>query len=785
MTQALDAKNRSDRVTILDEGVLYAAIATALATAPFAAGVGGGSLQLGVVGVTLVIAGTLLSWRMRDWGWKGVLVGAPLGLAAAAAFNLLVERDLVMDDSPLNIAQGELGLMLAIRMAILPIIFSFILIKYDIIAFSLVPALATFGLVGGQGDVILVAACFAIFLPASLVALGHGMLLTGLIRAGGRSDARWRLGNWRGRHWAGLASAIILILGIAYALFFPISYYVSKYRWQFLTRVSVGGIPARQMMPPRQMRERNQTALPVGRGPISLGHTPILTIWGPPSPLWRGRVFDYFTGQAWIRSEAPSEEEEGAAPDPNAPPAPVVRLPTNGAFDFSADFPRRPGAPLESHLVRVEAGIPAVIYSPGQVDRLAGRNVESLSPLRIDAYGCVEAPGRSWRSGSYYEVVSSPLDIRGRPTAPSLSPVQLPGVYLRVNPGAGRVADLAREIAGGEPSPERKLMALVGYIQRNYIYTLTPPTTPLGEDAAEFFLFESQRGYCDLFATSLAVMARAVGIPTRVVDGFAYGSEDPAAQTLRPRPDNPTGPPEPNFQMTEADAHTWVEAYVQPWGWVSVDATPAAGESPIPPLRRSVIQVRILFHDHPSVPLVIAGALIAGIIGFAIRLRGMRLAIPRLAAGGVPPSDARYAVIRAYAQSLLFLRRLGHARRLSQTPLEYLDHLRAATLSVAQAAGVAALRGAAARDLPGPSRATAQHSDRQGAVTSPRPRRRFPLRGRSNRAAAHLAPMYSALPAIAALTELFLRARYSPAAVTDAAAATAAQHLRSIRRALR
>jgi len=203
-------------VTALDEAVLYAAAAVALGMAPFTAGIGGGSLQIAAVGLALVVAGALVSWRMRDWGWQGFLVGAPLGLAAGAAFNLLVERELSMDDSSLLTAQGELGLMLALRMAILPIILSFILVKHDIIAFALVPALATFGLVGGQGDTLTVALCFAVFLPTSLIALGHGVLLTGLIRAGGRDDphssgpgAYWRLGNWRRRHWTALMATSV------------------------------------------------------------------------------------------------------------------------------------------------------------------------------------------------------------------------------------------------------------------------------------------------------------------------------------------------------------------------------------------------------------------------------------------------------------------------------------------------------------------------------------------------------------------------------------------------
>jgi transglutaminase-like putative cysteine protease len=713
-----------------------------------------------------VVAGALVSWRMRDWGWQGFLVGAPLGLAAGAAFYLLVEREMSMDESSLLTAQGELGLMLALRMAILPIIFSFVLVKHDIIAFALVPALATFGLVGGQGDTLTVALCFAVFLPTSLIALGHGVLLTGLIRAGGRDDphssgpgAYWRLGNWRRRHWAALMTTIVLIVAVAYVLFFPIAYCVAEYRWQVLTRVGAGPLGPRQTGPMMGPREMNASVLPVGRGPISPGKTPMLTIWGQPEPLWRGQVFDFFSGQGWTRSETTSGGAESGRAEAGALPQPTAQSAVRGTLDISAEFPPQPGARPESHLVRVESGLPAVFFSPGQIERVSGREVQARSPLRIDGYGCVEAPEQQWRSGSYYEVVSTPLEIRGnRSQAGGVIPAtQLPRSFLTIPPRAGRVADLAREVAGNEPSPERKLMALIGYLQRNYFYTLDPPPTPPGRDAADFFLFDSRRGYCDLFATALALMGRAVGIPTRVADGFAYGSDEPKAQLLRPRPDSPTGPPEPNYQMTEADGHVWVETYIEPWGWVSADATPAPGRSPISPVRGAALRGWILFHEHPSIPFVLLALPIALGVWLWMQMRAWQAQVPRFAEGGILPSEARYAVIRAYAQLLLLLRRLGQARRPSQTPLEYLDQLRAL---------------AAAGERP-----AAQTSD----AIIPRPKQRRRRAARTPRAL----PLQSALPSIIALTDLFLLARYSPAGVTDETAATAAQQVQTARRALR
>ncbi len=755
--QQTKARTRSDRVTSFDEAVLYVSITVALATAPLVASLASGSVQIALVGVALVCAGGVVSWRLRDRGPMAVLAGAPLGLAAAAAFSLLVERELAMDESSLLLAQVEVGLMIALRMSMLPIAFSYVLVRYDYMAFSLVPALAIFGLAGGQGEAPVVGVCFALFLPAALIAMGHGMLLSGMIRAGGRTDARWRLGQWRRKHWYALAITIALIIFVAYVLFLPISYCVAEYRWQFLARVAVVPSPLRQFGTMGGGRARNTSVLPVGRGPTAPGHAPRLTIWGTFEPLWRGQIYDHFSGQSWLRTEAP--EEDSAPPSSDTVSAPVERPLTRGVLNIADEFAPQPGSRTETHLVRVDTSMPSVFYSPGQIQSLAVRGSTRRGPLRVDAYGCVEAPGGNWADGSYYQVVSSPLEVQGNPYPPAPSAVLLPRAYLQIPFGSRRVADLAREVAGREPSPQRKLMALRAYLQQNYVYTLDPPAAPPGRDAADFFLFKSKRGYCDLFATSLAIMARAVGIPTRLVTGFAYGDDTSGAQVMRPRPDNPRGPAEPNFQMRESDAHVWVEAYLEPWGWVSADATPAGGESPIPPLRRSVLNLRFLAQDHPSVPIVAAGLALAAMISLALRMRGMRLHLSALG-HNLPTSGARYQVIRTYAQLLLLLRRHGRARRPWQTPLEFLSELRAPSLDDRQQP--ADSQPPTARFVPLPER-----------------RSRFGLASRAKAAA-----LDPALPAIAALTELFLLARYSSAPLTDETAASASQHFTAIRRAL-
>ena len=75
------------------------------------------------------------------------------------------------------------------------------------------------------------------------------------------------------------------------------------------------------------------------------------------------------------------------------------------------------------------------------------------------------------------------------------------------------------------------------------------------------FLFEDRAGYCQQFAGSMGLMLRMIGIPSRVVAGFAPGTRQSDEGT---------------FQVRDIDAHSWVEAYFRGIGWVTFDPTPAA-----------------------------------------------------------------------------------------------------------------------------------------------------------------------------------------------------------------
>ncbi|PWH12430.1 MAG: hypothetical protein DDG60_13310 [Anaerolineae bacterium] len=121
-----------------------------------------------------------------------------------------------------------------------------------------------------------------------------------------------------------------------------------------------------------------------------------------------------------------------------------------------------------------------------------------------------------------------------------------------------RVFRLARHLTATAPTPFDQALAIETYLRTNFEYTLEVPAPPANSEVADYFLFELRRGYCDYFATAMVVLARAAGIPARLVTGFASGVYD--VQTGE-------------YVVRQADAHSWVEVYFVGIGWVEFEPT--------------------------------------------------------------------------------------------------------------------------------------------------------------------------------------------------------------------
>ncbi len=105
------------------------------------------------------------------------------------------------------------------------------------------------------------------------------------------------------------------------------------------------------------------------------------------------------------------------------------------------------------------------------------------------------------------------------------------------------------------------------YLHENAEYTLTPGTTPYGEDFVEYFIKENHQGYCVHFATAATLLLRRAGIPARYVEGY-FVSENDLLNTDS----------EGFTDVPDSRAHAWTEVYYPLIGWQVVDFTPSYGD---------------------------------------------------------------------------------------------------------------------------------------------------------------------------------------------------------------
>jgi hypothetical protein len=90
-----------------------------------------------------------------------------------------------------------------------------------------------------------------------------------------------------------------------------------------------------------------------------------------------------------------------------------------------------------------------------------------------------------------------------------------------------------------------------------------------GARAIAAFL-DTRRGYCVHFASTMAVMARQLGIPARVAVGFTAGTRDAKGR----------------YVVGLHDAHSWPELYFEGVGWVAFEPTPGSRTGSPPPWAR-------------------------------------------------------------------------------------------------------------------------------------------------------------------------------------------------------
>jgi transglutaminase-like putative cysteine protease len=303
-----------------------------------------------------------------------------------------------------------------------------------------------------------------------------------------------------------------------------------------------GGTPV-----PDEFRSVRSPGLPrdhlIGSGPelssrvvmtVKVDDLASLSQTGQPLPLyWRGFTYDIYTGQGWSSSET--------ATDPIAANA---FLQADHAQDHI--LIREEVSPVED--------LGGTIYAAGEPVRL---NLDSQAAWRSTG----DLFGVRTRSTSAYSVISlvPVADEAALRQAGEIYPDWVRQRFLVLPSGVPeRVKTLALRLTASAATPYDRAVAIEDYL-RTYPYTLDLPRPPQQRDVVDYFLFDLKKGYCDYFATAMVVLARAAGLPARLVIGYAPGTFNLNSK---------------RFVITEADAHSWVEVYFPDIGWVPFEPTP-------------------------------------------------------------------------------------------------------------------------------------------------------------------------------------------------------------------
>jgi transglutaminase-like putative cysteine protease len=267
---------------------------------------------------------------------------------------------------------------------------------------------------------------------------------------------------------------------------------------------------------------------------------------------WQVAVLNVLRNGVWVPDPVTQNAAAGATNG-----APVTRSqgnasPAGGSRDFKS------AVQIDDLTSRILPVPPGTIALSGTAATLT--TVGAISPTPTT-------------SGQQYTTLSTPPvteseSLGGNAPTTTYSPALLQAdTALPALPAS--IEALARAVTAGAQGPLAQAELLVNWFRSGqFHYTLDPPASPPGTDPLVSFLTQTRSGSCEQFAGAFVVLARSLGLPSRVVVGFTAGRySGPGEVTVR-----------------GADAHAWPQVYLGPRaGWVSFEPTPQQPRGEVAP----------------------------------------------------------------------------------------------------------------------------------------------------------------------------------------------------------
>lgn len=236
---------------------------------------------------------------------------------------------------------------------------------------------------------------------------------------------------------------------------------------------------------------------------------------------WRGPVFWNFNGRSWQSSYLSRKLPAENKPDPEQAPFryEIQMEPTEQRWLFALDYP---------------ALVPRRTQLTMDYQLIATRPITQLrNYVMASDPGFIDSPKlkRTFRKAA----------------------LELPKGF---NPKTAKMMADWREQAGSDTEIVQR--ALTYFNQQQFHYTLNPPL--LSRHTVDEFLFDTQKGFCEHYASAFTVMMRMAGIPARVVTGYQGGWYNNIGSYVLVR---------------QSDAHAWSEVWIKGSGWTRIDPTAA------------------------------------------------------------------------------------------------------------------------------------------------------------------------------------------------------------------
>lgn len=299
-------------------------------------------------------------------------------------------------------------------------------------------------------------------------------------------------------------------------------------------------------------------------GPVDLSSRVVMWVRTEQGRYWRGAVYDRYDGTGWRNTDEMS-----------AIIAAETDLPREGEYQLRRET-RQIVVPNWSgvgqifglgQLVAVDLPI-EVQYS---FTEFTGGDVRD--PFSAPAAVSLITSRVQLSRDRPYSVISSvsAADVDNLRGAGEDYPTWVTRRYLQL-PAAlpQRIRELSQEIAAPYDNAYDKAIALQDYLRHTISYNQDIEEPPADRDRIDYLLFDSREGYCNYYASAMVVMARAVGIPSRLAVGYVGGDFDDELG---------------RYAVQERNTHAWVEVYFPRYGWVEFE--PTASEEPIlRPVRR-------------------------------------------------------------------------------------------------------------------------------------------------------------------------------------------------------